>query len=1209
MIIDYFRRLTRRKNIKEVDNLTYLNKPISGEEWDGIGISPYVDNLESAIRSGASLIAVISQFGTGKSSVMEMLKKRYFGTEKLDGVDYIREYHEVNMWSVLKQGNENAGTELHKSFLYQLISSVDNSKGEYVSKRMSSNYGLFRISLDSFWKTLAGVCAIALGTVGVLLKWAKPVIKDWEWVKEDVLNTLPIILIMIALAILVCVVLFSEMVFSAKESEKRERLIDENELIQLYRNHILRPLSGKWQIRKPKHYVVFVEDLDRSNHKKEIYNFLKELRKYYLADDTSKKYKNRVTFVVSIMPESLLRSYEEHEDKDGFIYDKIFDYTVSLNRVNIDNYDVVLDHLVLEKREELERIGISVSNNDNVHTIPGMQWIVYGRNVSIRQVKTRLNDAILTYNSIYTKFDKRQDRKFVDFSRCAMVAYLRNEYAEDFYQLKDQDMEEIYSDFVSNIYETTEGAVDEWKGSHCHLSRDFLEEIYDLMEKHLIDGNYRIYFNNYPMDSHLYTVDEEWVRDIIIFDEYETFSGIEGELLKENDARISKVLRENEDVVAQALDDSFQRMGVLPNVAWISVELWNYCVEHRSEELLHTLETFFANYSSINAQCKLLLRSLMKRVRGVETLENVFADNIGPLFYQVRKMVGALYADRIQDVKLLFHIPEAAITEEELKEMANISVRKIMDLLPDDISSVGEEVLQMLCHRLLDELQQDDLMEYAWFFERLALLYYTEEFDKLFMQFLKKTKTYYRYIISHLWDQLDDKAITEEDMISVMNEIPPEQMLSVDFASLDELNSVFEIDFKLMHAMRQQGCIFTYARRILVDYNSKIDFTGSEIDKIITERLEWFWENEPNMFFRFRRWLCESLKNDVLQYKDIFFSPYPQVVQDEIYNVTDLDTALQLFDIERWNDGTTENFAWYCNRKFRTSNETFKIFHFIGRLLDEDTESVFNQFNLQKVKFSGMSAAKKETVVELLRNPLGLDEPENNIDFQQKVGCLVPTLEKELQQAMNAGTSQSQDVERAYVKLVNGMDGLSKATYGVLSKMNTIYGYNDIVNEQLWAHKRYRYYVVSKMQWVGRLEIEHDKLDELWGTYIDLLKTGDGFKSTRATMYKNHEFLQMLMNRRTYEELPEEGMLAMAGVPQNPDVMRFVVENYGSDVVTSYFSSIVGFEDKTAAKAFVDLMKKYPKYAQVTEIYSNVHSKLVDGNLKGVYTKLYRQAN
>ena len=79
-------------------------------------------------------------------------------------------------------------------------------------------------------------------------------------------------------------------------------------------------------------------------------------------------------------------------------------------------------------------------------------------------------------------------------------------------------------------------------------------------------------------------------------------------------------------------------------------------------------------------------------------------------------------------------------------------------------------------------------------------------------------------------------------------------------------------------------------------------------------------------------------------------------------------------------------------------------------------------------------------------------------------------------------------------------------------------------------------------------------------------------------MYRNQGFLQMLMERQVYQELPEEGMLALAGVLQNPDVMKFVVENYSSDVVITYFSQINGFEDKTAAKAFVELMKKYPKY-------------------------------
>ena len=125
--------------------------------------------------------------------------------------------------------------------------------------------------------------------------------------------------------------------------------------------------------------MVFIEDLDRSNHKDKIYNFLKELHKYYIADDVSRKYRNRLTFVVNIMPESLLQDHGGFTSDDGLIYDKIFDYMISLNRVNIDNYDSVLDKLILEKRHELEDIGISVGDSNNVHSIPGMQWIIHGQ--------------------------------------------------------------------------------------------------------------------------------------------------------------------------------------------------------------------------------------------------------------------------------------------------------------------------------------------------------------------------------------------------------------------------------------------------------------------------------------------------------------------------------------------------------------------------------------------------------------------------------------------------------------------------------------------------------------------------------------------------------------------------------------------------------------------------------------------------------------
>ena len=55
----------------------YMNKPISKSGEDEIGMKVYVDYLESAIEKGADMIAVVSGFGTGKSSLIELLKEKY----------------------------------------------------------------------------------------------------------------------------------------------------------------------------------------------------------------------------------------------------------------------------------------------------------------------------------------------------------------------------------------------------------------------------------------------------------------------------------------------------------------------------------------------------------------------------------------------------------------------------------------------------------------------------------------------------------------------------------------------------------------------------------------------------------------------------------------------------------------------------------------------------------------------------------------------------------------------------------------------------------------------------------------------------------------------------------------------------------------------------------------------------------------------------
>ena len=49
----------------------YINQPISKLDNDAINMTSYVDELESAIESGAKSIAVTSTFGSGKSSLIK----------------------------------------------------------------------------------------------------------------------------------------------------------------------------------------------------------------------------------------------------------------------------------------------------------------------------------------------------------------------------------------------------------------------------------------------------------------------------------------------------------------------------------------------------------------------------------------------------------------------------------------------------------------------------------------------------------------------------------------------------------------------------------------------------------------------------------------------------------------------------------------------------------------------------------------------------------------------------------------------------------------------------------------------------------------------------------------------------------------------------------------------------------------------------------
>ena len=445
-------KFTNRKYIEKAErNIVYFNKPICENNVDEIGINTHVEHLESAIEQGADMISIVSRYGTGKSSLIELLKEKYSGWEDAGKQQYRRVYCQINLWSQLEESDERKDgevlesqtLELHRTFLYQLVSTIYPYKGSYISRRTGQNFGMFKISAETpMWNVLIHFATIIFAFVSIVRCFSEQIITS-ELLTEKTLGIITIAGYAISAIIIFLLFLKTEIIFSSKSSEGN-RKIEESELIDLYRQHVLihkRWFNGWFYKKRKQHFVVVIEDLDRTQRAKSVYHFLKELRKYYVpSEQIEKDFINKVTFIVNIMPEEMLQGrIESAGEKEELLYDKIFDYSIHLNTVNIDNFDSILEALLKEKSEEFDALDIKLKEGSNVHEILGMQWIVFGKELSIRQMKTRLNDAILIYESIKEKFGK----EYADFEKCACVAYLRNVFQKQFYEIEDRKLDEM----------------------------------------------------------------------------------------------------------------------------------------------------------------------------------------------------------------------------------------------------------------------------------------------------------------------------------------------------------------------------------------------------------------------------------------------------------------------------------------------------------------------------------------------------------------------------------------------------------------------------------------------------------------------------------------------------------------------------------------------------------------------------------------------
>lgn len=151
--------LKRRKqnNKIEVDNNTvvYINRPINEINNDVLGINTHLNRIYKAICKGANIIGIIGDYGTGKSSLIELLKNKY------------KKPIMINMWNY-SNSNRDEGDGINgltRSFLFQMAIGEDTKFAQYVNKKLSKNYGVLSIikSGEKFWHNF--ISAIIFWTI------------------------------------------------------------------------------------------------------------------------------------------------------------------------------------------------------------------------------------------------------------------------------------------------------------------------------------------------------------------------------------------------------------------------------------------------------------------------------------------------------------------------------------------------------------------------------------------------------------------------------------------------------------------------------------------------------------------------------------------------------------------------------------------------------------------------------------------------------------------------------------------------------------------------------------------------------------------------------------------------------------------------------------------------------------------------------------
>lgn len=1186
-------------NIHVPKSLVFLNTPIHDKTDDILGFQAHVDTLQAAIDANAQMIAVTSPFGAGKSSVTELLRAQKDNQRVVN----------VSMWSHLcKKSIPPAGeqkkhepsdtqtTELHRSFLYQIVSNLNPRNGAYISRRLSKNYGLLKLHTESPRYYFIAFLSLVFFMLGYVLPYVFHVGVPTIWGTPEIWNGL---FVLISVTCLVYVIVRAEIVFSSNKSEG-SLTIDENELVELYRKFVLDYCTRQTNIEK---FIFVIEDLDRTNNHDCVITFLKELRKYYTLGNHESKKNNKIVFVVNVKPEtSLFKTAKEHKAVESeSLYAKLFDFVLNIQTINIDDYETVLESILQNNKDTVCSIFPN-STHLRLVDIPGMQWIIRGKGFGVRDIKDRLNRAFSLYASLCSRFPT----SLIEFEKCAAVSYLTTVYEQEFIKTDDRTFGKLVETHLQ--HKLSEDSCNSTLGTG---NTEYAKEVYSLIQAKLIDSNYRMYFYNYPKNSVIYSHDELAIQNAILY----------GDTTDNLGDMALRVTTNNVNVVYDALDRLKKLKMPLPDPVFIYEPLYITTLHYypdgvydwmskldytqnafdKTSKQIITILSFNKDrsvYTVTQASqfCKIWEEKVKENelLRFRNTLCSTFEKEIlwyTPLFMGVHNIAS------FAELDLLSLKNAIKLTNIQKDAFSTKNIQYILQRFEKDMNS-GEELI-------------NDVQAFLTSAEKKLGSSATVSYLLKFMQHQKLIVPEFEVSVMN---QLTSDRVTPEQKDKLfkayqmlINMIAPETITESTLKNIQVLNKFDGYTEGVSNALSNAGYIFE-SSLVCLHLGIPIDFHSDKTIDAIKDHRNWLLKH-ADIFVKLRLSVLQaSDEKSVFNYVFLFSEECPILSANEFAKIQysfSADVILKLIPAPIVTANEIPMLAGFFNRQFRQNSVTYGFLLYIAKMPQAVAKECFYALNFDyAIKYSTYAADRKRMIKNAFWKVLGLDSTSEKIRFMEATRFMDSAWEESIGDTIKSNSS----LQKSYVSAVNNAvaSSITRSTVKCICSFSSFYGLNDTVTEKLLLTKKYKHYVLCKTLHHNKFILDRpDQLENLWETYMEIF-SGSNHPKTRGHMDNNLDLLRLIMEKKAYTNLSNERRNVLSKIHQDADSLQEVM-NRGESFASSYYQKMAGFANEAAAEMFVSILEDKPGLLRSQTIYDHCHEKLISSTLKAKYTRLRKK--